>query len=52
MKLAVLLAWGPGRLDVVGVGLDEAMFPKTWAAGWSPSQTDWDGIGGDLRPRT
>ena len=35
-------SWGPGRLDIFGIGLDGAMYHKAWDDnGWYPSQNDW-----------
>jgi Repeat of unknown function (DUF346) len=39
-----IAAWGPDRLDVFGLGTDNAMYHKAWtAAGWQP---DWEKLGG------
>src|SRR5947209_5658029 len=37
-------SWAAGRLDVFGVGLDNAMWHKFYEGGWS----DWESLGGGL----
>ncbi|HXQ80102.1 MAG TPA: hypothetical protein VN775_02230 [Opitutaceae bacterium] len=40
-------SWGPSRLDVFGVGLDQAVYHKAWdGTQWLPSMTDWEYLGG------
>ena len=40
-------SWAPGRLDIFGLGTNNAMFHKSSnGAAWGPSQTGWDAIGG------
>jgi hypothetical protein len=38
------VAWGPNRLDLFGLGTDDAMYHKAWMGnGWQPQ---WEGLGG------
>jgi hypothetical protein len=39
-------AWGSGRLDVFGVGLDNAVYHKAWAGDWQPPGGAWQSLGG------
>jgi hypothetical protein len=40
-------SWGPGRLDILGVGTDAQMYHKAWnGSAWLPSPTGWDALGG------
>lgn len=40
-----MASWGPGRLDVFGVGQDGAVYHKYWGNGWSPA-SGWNRLGG------
>jgi hypothetical protein len=43
-------AWALRRLDIFGLGTDEAMYHKAWdGSSWRPSITDWERLGGVLR---
>src|SRR5579864_1798721 len=43
-----VVAWAPNRLDVFGVGTDNAAYHKYWdGANWWP-QTGWQNLGGSL----
>ena len=38
------VAWGPNRLDLFGLGTDDAMYHKAWLGNsWQPQ---WEGLGG------
>lgn len=37
---------GTNRLDIFGLGTDNAMYHKAFDGRWRPSQTDWEGLGG------
>ena len=38
MSMIAVAAWGPNRLDILGLGTDSAMYHKAWdAAAWFPS---------------
>ena len=40
------VSWGPNRLDIFGVGVDNTMFHKWWdGTNWGPSRTDWVSLG-------
>lgn len=40
-------SWGPGRIDVVAIGADGAMWHKTWDNNrWMPSPDGWSSLGG------
>ncbi len=42
-----VVSWGANRIDVFGVGTDNAVYHKSWQNGaWDPSQTGWEGLGG------
>ena len=44
-----VVAWGPNRLDVFGLGTDNAMYHKAWmGSGW---QAQWEDLGGTFIPR-
>ncbi|WP_179282664.1 matrixin family metalloprotease, partial [Streptosporangium subroseum] len=32
-----VISWGPGRLDIFGLGLDRQMYHRAWENGWYPS---------------
>ncbi|WP_198925659.1 hypothetical protein [Dictyobacter vulcani] len=37
--------WAANRLDVFGIGTDNAMYHKTWTgAHWSPFVSSWEGL--------
>ena len=40
------ISWGVNRLDIVALGSDHLMYHKAWNPGWSPSQVDWEPLGG------
>jgi len=46
--LPCAVSWAPNRLDIFVVGVqDGALYHKAWdGQQWSPSQTDWDRLGG------
>ena len=38
---------GTNRLDIFGLGTDNAMYHKWWDGNaWGPSHTGWEGLGG------
>jgi hypothetical protein len=40
------VSWGPNRLDIFGVGVDNIMRHKWWdGTSWKPSPTDWVSLG-------
>lgn len=39
-------AWGSGRLDLFGVGLDDAVYHRAWAGSWQPGGGAWQSLGG------
>ena len=42
-----VVAWAQNRLDIFGLGTDNAMYHKAWDGGnWRPSVTGWEGLGG------
>ncbi len=42
-----VVAWGPDRLDIFGLGTNNSMYHKAWTgSSWYPSPTDWESIGG------
>jgi hypothetical protein len=44
-------SWGPGRLDVFGLGLDRVMFHKAWdGTAWRPSVSGWEQLGTFMSP--
>jgi hypothetical protein len=44
------VSWAANRLDIFGLGTDEAMYHKAWdGSSWRPSITDWERLGGILR---
>jgi hypothetical protein len=43
------VSWGINRLDVFAVGSDGLLYHKSFnGAGWSPSNTGWESLGGGL----
>jgi hypothetical protein len=47
---AAVASWGPGRLDVFGIGTDSQMYIKSWdGSAWSPSGVDWTPLGGNFK---
>jgi len=45
-----VVSWGPGRLDVFGIGKSLGMWHKAWTgSSWYPSPTDWQPLGGKFR---
>jgi hypothetical protein len=48
-----MVSWGRERLDIFGLGTDDQMYHKSGnGRTWSPSQTDWEALGGVFdRPR-
>jgi hypothetical protein len=44
-----VVAWGPNRLDIFGLGTDNQMFHKYWDGhAWGPSPTGWEALGGEF----
>ncbi len=44
-----VVSWSPGRLDVIGRGVDGRAYNKVWEpSSWSPSVTSWYDMGGSL----
>ncbi|MEA2703587.1 MAG: hypothetical protein QOD63_1532, partial [Actinomycetota bacterium] len=43
-----VVAWEPGRLDIVGTGTDGRAYHKFFAGGWGPGgiTADWEPVGG------
>ena len=42
-----VVSWGPDRLDIFGLGLDQDMFHKSWdGSKWGPSLLEWEQLGG------
>ena len=42
-----IVSWGPGRVDIIALATDNAVWHKSWEGGrWSPSQMDWNEMGG------
>jgi hypothetical protein len=47
LSQTVAVSWGPRRIDLVSRGADQGIVHKSWTpAGWSPSFTGWESIGG------
>ena len=41
------VSWGTNRLDIFGLGEDNAMYHKAWdGKSWLPSVNDWERLGG------
>ena len=41
------VSWGTNRLDIFGLGQDNAMYHKAWDGNsWLPSENDWERLGG------
>jgi hypothetical protein len=46
-SMPAVTSWGPNRIDIFGLGSNNAMFHKSWDGNsWQPSQTGWDSQGG------
>jgi hypothetical protein len=46
-------SWGPGRLDIFGLGPGGAMFHKAWTgSAWYPSVSGWEDLGGTFQEGT
>ncbi|GCF11255.1 hypothetical protein [Dictyobacter arantiisoli] len=44
---AGVTTWSPHRLDIFGLGTDNAMYHKAWnGSRWFPSLTGWENLGG------
>jgi hypothetical protein len=46
LATSAAVSWGPGRLDVFGLGTDNQIFHKFFERGWGPSPTGWQPLGG------
>ena len=49
MKLTTTstVSWGPDRIDLFAVGIDNALYHKAWdSSAWLPSPTTWERLGG------
>ena len=52
-----IVSWGPNRLDIFALGTDRRLYHQAWdGTQWlprrpdgSPSQTNWDGLGGPFK---
>ena len=45
--MPAVTSWGSDRIDIFGLGTNNAMFHKSWDGNsWQPSQTGWDSQGG------
>ncbi|KAI2412264.1 hypothetical protein LOZ41_003929, partial [Ophidiomyces ophidiicola] len=40
------VTWSSGRLDVFGLGSNNALYHKWYQRQWGPSQNDWEYLGG------
>jgi len=45
-RTPAVAAWGRGRLDIFGPGLDHGVYHKVWDRDWYPSRSDWLPLGG------
>lgn len=47
MRRRARTAWGTNRLDIFGLGTDDAMYHKAWdGTAGRPSVRDWERLGG------
>ena len=47
LAVPAVASWGENRLDILGIGMDGAMWHKVWDRDhWEPSATGWSSLGG------
>jgi hypothetical protein len=50
-RTPAVVSWGPGRLDIFGLGKDAGLYHKAWSGHWYPSVTGWEALGGPVKGR-
>ena len=45
-----VVSWGPNRLDIFGIGMDDGLYHKSWdGSHWWPSHEGWSSLGGQFQ---